>query len=222
MRRLAGTVTPQGPVAVCRFVDIPLDALDPGARTHRRPGRGPRSGERRHHPPHRPRGRVRRVIVSARSVDVYNEKAVRASAGALFHVPVAREVDPGAAVDVPPAAGRDPAGGRGRRRARPVRRPVARRSPDRGRPVRQRGARARRRGPRAIGPGRPHPDARGRRVAEPGRRRGRDPVRGGAPAAGSRWGPRASRRGSLRDAGSTRVVAAWTGAERGARSGDGP
>jgi TrmH family RNA methyltransferase len=38
------------------------------------------------------------VIVSARSVDVYNEKAARASAGALFDVPIAREVEPDVAV----------------------------------------------------------------------------------------------------------------------------
>jgi TrmH family RNA methyltransferase len=33
------------------------------------------------------------VLVSTNSVDVYNSKAVRASAGSLFHVPVACEVD---------------------------------------------------------------------------------------------------------------------------------
>jgi RNA methyltransferase, TrmH family len=96
MRRLAATVHPQGPVAVCRFVDVPLEAVgggegpvvflhevrDPGnvgtiLRTADAAGAGG-------------------VIVSARSVDVYNDKAVRASAGSLFHVPVAREADPSA------------------------------------------------------------------------------------------------------------------------------
>jgi RNA methyltransferase, TrmH family len=94
MRRLAGTVTPQGPVAVCRFVDVPIEVLD---LAHgpvvvlvevRDPGN---------------MGTIIRtadaagcsgVVVSARSVDVYNEKVARASAGSLFHVPVTRETEP--------------------------------------------------------------------------------------------------------------------------------
>jgi RNA methyltransferase, TrmH family len=98
MRRLAGTVSPQGPVAVCRFVDVPLEGLDPANGPLvvlvevRDPGNA---------------GTILRtadaagcggVIVSTRSVDVYNEKAARASAGALFHTPVAREIEPEVAV----------------------------------------------------------------------------------------------------------------------------
>jgi RNA methyltransferase, TrmH family len=94
MRRLTTTVTPQGPVAVCAFIDVPIEHLatsggpvlllvevrDPGnlgtiLRTADAAGA---SG----------------VIVSTRSVDVYNDKAVRASAGSLFHVCVVREADP--------------------------------------------------------------------------------------------------------------------------------
>jgi TrmH family RNA methyltransferase len=98
MRRLAATVHPQGPVAVCRFVDVPVEDVDPDEgpvvllHEIRDPGNV---------------GTILRtadaagsagVIVSARSVDVYNEKAVRASAGSLFHVPVAREADSADAV----------------------------------------------------------------------------------------------------------------------------
>jgi TrmH family RNA methyltransferase len=98
MRRLAGTVTPQGPVAVCRFVDVPLDAV--------RPSRGPVVLLVEARDPGNV-GTILRtahaagcagVLVSARSVDVYNEKAARASAGSLFHVPVVRDVEPAAAV----------------------------------------------------------------------------------------------------------------------------
>jgi TrmH family RNA methyltransferase len=100
MRRLAGTVSPQGPVAVCRFVDVPLESIessrgpvavlvevrDPGnAGTILRTAHAAGCGG---------------VVVSTRSVDVYNEKAARASAGALFHVPFAREAEPDAAIDM--------------------------------------------------------------------------------------------------------------------------
>jgi RNA methyltransferase, TrmH family len=98
MRRLAGTVTPQGPVAVCRFVDIPMGAIDPANGPVavlvevRDPGNAGTILRTAH------AAGCGGVVVSARSVDVYNEKAARASAGALFHVPFAREVEPGAAV----------------------------------------------------------------------------------------------------------------------------
>jgi TrmH family RNA methyltransferase len=39
------------------------------------------------------------VLFSARSVDVYNAKTVRASAGSLFHVPVVRELDTAVAIE---------------------------------------------------------------------------------------------------------------------------
>jgi TrmH family RNA methyltransferase len=92
MADLAQTVTPQGLLAICRFVDVPLDritALGDGRPTlvvvlaHvRDPGNA---------------GTVLRtadaagaqaVIFSDASVDPYNGKCVRASAGSLFHVPI--------------------------------------------------------------------------------------------------------------------------------------
>ncbi len=45
------------------------------------------------------------VILSAGSVDVYNGKCIRASAGSLFHLPVVREADPLAAIDALRRAG---------------------------------------------------------------------------------------------------------------------
>jgi TrmH family RNA methyltransferase len=98
MHRLAGTVTPQGPVAVCRFVDVPLRAIDPASGPVavlvevRDPGNAGTILRTAH------AAGCGGVVVSERSVDVYNEKAARASAGALFHVPFAREVESGAAV----------------------------------------------------------------------------------------------------------------------------
>ncbi|GAA4235215.1 TrmH family RNA methyltransferase [Streptosporangium album] len=89
MAELAQTVTPQGLLAVCRFVHVPLDsALAAGARlvavlAHvRDPGNA---------------GTVLRtadaagadaVVFTDASVDPYNGKCVRASAGSLFHLPV--------------------------------------------------------------------------------------------------------------------------------------
>jgi RNA methyltransferase, TrmH family len=86
---LTETVTPQGLVAVCRFVDVPLENLL---------GRAPRMvavcadvrdpGNA---------GAVIRcadaagaggAVLAGSSVDPYNGKAVRASAGSLFHLPV--------------------------------------------------------------------------------------------------------------------------------------
>ncbi|WP_436770915.1 TrmH family RNA methyltransferase [Yinghuangia sp. YIM S09857] len=84
------TVTPQGMVALCRFVDVPLaDLTDPHAPdlvavlAHvRDPGNA---------------GTVLRaadaagaeaVVLTDASVDLYNPKTVRASVGSLFHLPV--------------------------------------------------------------------------------------------------------------------------------------
>ncbi len=89
MAELAQTITPQGIVAVCRFVDVPLVALlsraprlvavlvsvrDPGnagtvVRTADAAGAGG-------------------VVFAAASVDPYNAKCVRSSAGSLFHLPL--------------------------------------------------------------------------------------------------------------------------------------
>ena len=89
MAELAHTVTPQGLLAVCRFIDIPLQRLTAAAprlvvllANVRDPGNA---------------GTVLRtadaagadgVIFSDASVDPYNSKCVRASAGSLFHLPV--------------------------------------------------------------------------------------------------------------------------------------
>jgi TrmH family RNA methyltransferase len=98
MAELAQTITPQGLLAVCGFVDVPLDQAlngsgEPGASSGspalvavlasvRDPGNA---------------GTVLRaadaagaqaVLFSDASVDPYNGKAVRASAGSLFHVPL--------------------------------------------------------------------------------------------------------------------------------------
>jgi TrmH family RNA methyltransferase len=91
MSELAQTVTPQGLLAVCDFVDVPLEAVTGGPSgpalvallaNVRDPGNA---------------GTVLRaadaagadaVIFADASVDVYNGKCVRASAGSLFHLPV--------------------------------------------------------------------------------------------------------------------------------------
>ena len=91
---LTDTVTPQGLVAVCRTVDVPLaDALvgSPSLVVLCDQVRDPGN-----------LGTVIRcadafgadaVLVSAESVDLYNPKTVRATTGSLFHLPVAVEVD---------------------------------------------------------------------------------------------------------------------------------
>jgi TrmH family RNA methyltransferase len=93
MRAISDADTPPGAVAIAPFVDIdPLRLLDSGSdllvvlaevrdpgnlgtilRTARAAGAGG-------------------IFLSKGTVDVYNPKVVRASAGALFHVAVAREV----------------------------------------------------------------------------------------------------------------------------------
>ncbi|MDQ1615329.1 MAG: methyltransferase, TrmH family [Actinomycetota bacterium] len=89
MKALAQTVTPQGVVAVCHLLDRPLaEAVGPGAQlvavlAH---GRDPGNA-----------GTVIRtadaagadaVVLTSDSVDAYNPKCVRASAGSLFHLPI--------------------------------------------------------------------------------------------------------------------------------------
>lgn len=99
MARLTGTVTPQGLVGVVAFVDRPLDALGeaPGCVAVLHAARDPGNA-----------GTVLRsadaagaqgVVFSDTSVDVYNPKAVRASAGSLFHVPVVRGAQTAAAIE---------------------------------------------------------------------------------------------------------------------------
>jgi RNA methyltransferase, TrmH family len=97
---LAETVQPQGVVAVCRFVDVPLATLlDPPPRLVavavevRDPGNA---------------GTLVRcadaagadgVVLAGSSVDPYNGKAVRSSAGSLFHLPVVVDPDTAGVVD---------------------------------------------------------------------------------------------------------------------------
>ena len=45
------------------------------------------------------------VVLAGSAVDLYNPKTVRASVGSVFHLPVALEPDPGAAVASAQAAG---------------------------------------------------------------------------------------------------------------------
>ena len=99
MASLAETVHPQGVVAVCRFLDVPLDELlaeqprlDAACADVRDPGNA---------------GTVIRcadaagaggVVLTGSSVDPYNGKAVRASVGSLFHLPLTVQPDAAAVV----------------------------------------------------------------------------------------------------------------------------
>ena len=108
---LSDSVNPQGVVAVCRFVDRPLEhvlapLVEPGetglvaiCADVRDPGNA---------------GTVIRcadaagaqaVVLAGHSVDAYNPKTVRATVGSLFHVPLATVADPAAAVAAAQAAG---------------------------------------------------------------------------------------------------------------------
>lgn len=99
MRRLAATVTPQGLVAVAPFLDVELDALGELAcavvlHAVRDPGNAGtivRSADA---------AGADAVVFSATSVDPYNPKTVRASAGSLFHVPIVRGADTEEAVSL--------------------------------------------------------------------------------------------------------------------------
>src|SRR5204863_5287341 len=98
MGRLTSTVTPQGIVAVTGFVDRPLQDLPAGARCVpvlveiRDPGNAGtivRSADA---------AGADAVLVTGSSVDLYNPKTVRATAGSLFHLPVVRGVGAAEAV----------------------------------------------------------------------------------------------------------------------------
>lgn len=101
--RLTSTVTPQGIVAVARFVDVPLSQVRPGIVPVLCSVRDPGNA-----------GTILRsadafgaagVVFTSDSVDVYNAKAVRSSAGSLFHVPVVRDVTAARAVEELRSAG---------------------------------------------------------------------------------------------------------------------
>ena len=106
---LSASVSPAGLVAVCGFLERPLEAVlgtasDPEATVVicadvRDPGNA---------------GTVIRtadavgaagVVLAGDSVDAYNPKTVRASVGSLFHLPLALEHDPATAVAAAHAAG---------------------------------------------------------------------------------------------------------------------
>ena len=98
MAHLTSAVTPQGVVAVARFVDVPMAELSTGASlvpvlcSVRDPGNAGaiiRSADA---------AGADGVVVTTASVDVYNAKTVRASAGSLFHLPLVREVQTDQAV----------------------------------------------------------------------------------------------------------------------------
>ncbi|WP_122819515.1 TrmH family RNA methyltransferase [Nocardioides pantholopis] len=103
---LSDSVTPAGVVAVCRFLDRPLahlldraprlvalcaDVRDPG-----NAGTVIRSADA---------AGADAVVIAGSSVDPYNPKTVRATVGSLFHLPVAVEADPAAAVRALQTAG---------------------------------------------------------------------------------------------------------------------
>jgi TrmH family RNA methyltransferase len=105
LESLSGAVTPQGIVAVCRFLDVPLDPVLADATTVvicadvRDPGNA---------------GTVIRcadasgadgVVLAGHSVDPYNDKTVRATVGSLWHLPVALHDDPADVVRRAQAAG---------------------------------------------------------------------------------------------------------------------
>ncbi|GAB3436984.1 TrmH family RNA methyltransferase [Flindersiella endophytica] len=103
---LAQTVTPQGLVAVCDFLDTSLSSIlaaSPRLVTVLAQVRDPGNA-----------GTVIRcadaagaeaVMLTDASVDVYNPKCVRASAGSLFHLPVTVDVQAAAGVDALRSAG---------------------------------------------------------------------------------------------------------------------
>lgn len=102
---LSDSVTPAGVVALCRFLDRPLahvvddtrlvaicaDVRDPG-----NAGTVIRCADA---------AGADAVVFAGQSVDAYNPKTVRASVGSVFHLPLAVEPDPVAAVRAARAAG---------------------------------------------------------------------------------------------------------------------
>jgi TrmH family RNA methyltransferase len=106
MDELAQTVTPQGLLAVCGFVDVPLAevvraepalvALLANVRDPGNAGTVLRTADA---------AGAHAVVFADASVDPYNGKCVRASAGSLFHLPVVAGATLGDAVDAMRDAG---------------------------------------------------------------------------------------------------------------------
>ncbi len=104
LKALSDSVTPAGVVALCRFVDVPLEQAlvggyvalcahvsDPGnAGTVIRCADAAGAGG---------------VVLAGDSVDLYNAKTIRASAGSAFHLPVASGVGAEEAISAAQAAG---------------------------------------------------------------------------------------------------------------------
>jgi TrmH family RNA methyltransferase len=111
-RSLSETVTPQGIVAVCRILDRPLAEAFEGPSTSARSARLVVGLVEANDPGNA--GTILRVadaagadavVLSRGSVDIYNGKAVRASAGSLFHIDVVTEADPAELIASARAAG---------------------------------------------------------------------------------------------------------------------
>jgi TrmH family RNA methyltransferase len=118
---LSGAVTPQGMVAVCRFLDVDLDVvLARPVVEDRLPGHASAPRSRAtvvicadvRDPGNA--GTVIRtadatgadgVVLAGNSVDLYNDKTVRASVGSLWHLPIAVVDDPAECVRRAQAAG---------------------------------------------------------------------------------------------------------------------
>ncbi|TWH00074.1 TrmH family RNA methyltransferase [Nocardioides sp. J9] len=104
MAGLSDSVNPAGVVAVCDFLDVPLagaldgrlvalcaDVRDPG-----NAGTVIRTADA---------AGAAGVVLAGDAVDLYNPKTIRASVGSAFHLPVALERDPAAAVRAAREAG---------------------------------------------------------------------------------------------------------------------
>jgi len=114
---LSDSVTPAGLVAVCHFLDVPLQTLveevaQQPSRNHLSPLRLLAICAEIRDPGNA--GTVIRcadaagadgVVLAGDSVDAYNPKTVRASVGSLFHLPITIESDPHAAVQAAKDAG---------------------------------------------------------------------------------------------------------------------
>ncbi|RNL64405.1 RNA methyltransferase [Nocardioides marmoriginsengisoli] len=101
---LAGAQAPQGVVAVCRYVDRPVEVVLTGRTVVicadvRDPGNAGtiiRTADA---------AGVGAVVLAGSSVDPYNDKTVRATVGSLFHVPIATGIDVLEAIATAQAAG---------------------------------------------------------------------------------------------------------------------
>ena len=98
MQRLTSTVTPQGLVGISPYLDVELERIDatPSCivllHSVRDPGNAGtvlRSADA---------AGAHAIVFTSSSVDAYNPKTVRASAGSLFHLPLVRGVETEAAV----------------------------------------------------------------------------------------------------------------------------